>query len=455
LSLKLAKDIRNHCKMWSKTALWLLASNVISFSNAIPSTTNQPADPFLFHKRAAQAPAKGFLPPDLIAQLTAPIENLAYTKYSKEDSDIRPGAKKVRVSYGPFKIPPSKAGAMTGHGGHGDITKATPGKPMDPNGYQIRNLLVNGFCNDCTILRARALVTDEAGASMGIGSGVYLHHVIVSPLDQKSIPDPWGVCEGVKLQLPKLPPGVKIPNLNSFLIVQGVENFTTWYTTKDGNFDSGYQIPKTERSALNVLTGEFVNYGKDIAKVYVTMEYDYVDGIKGGDAFMSLLSVLGKNFIFIHSKLFILSNELTRQGCSLTAGPSAAGLGFRVNPSGVESKSSRNFTIQFPGTIINARAHMHDGGSALKLFINEQLECESFARYGGTEQSQMVSADGKKWETISSMSECEKPLKVKKGDKLRMVADFDTVKHPLRSSGEMDAEEMGIYFMTFVPDDKH
>jgi hypothetical protein len=164
-------------------------------------------------------------------------------------------------------------------------------KPMDPNGYQIRKVLNSGFCSNCTILRARALVTDANGSSMGIGSGVYLHHIVVSPIETKPNPDPWGSCAGVAL--PKLPPGVKLPNMNSFLIVQGVENFTTWYTTPDGAFNSGYQLSGSGPTSRQSLTGEFVNYNPKSQNVYLTMEYDYLPGIVGGDAFMSLLSVLG------------------------------------------------------------------------------------------------------------------------------------------------------------------
>jgi hypothetical protein len=163
---------------------------------------------------------------------------------------------------------------------------------MDPNGYQIRKLLSSGFCSNCTILRARGLVTDKSGGAMGIGSGVYLHHFIITPRERKTVADPWGACKGVTNPLTAaLPPGVRPTSLNSFLIVQGVENFTTWYTTPDGSFDSGFQLSADRKE--QILTGEFVNYKNATQDVYLTMEYDYVPGLVGGDAFMSLLSVLG------------------------------------------------------------------------------------------------------------------------------------------------------------------
>ena len=72
---------------------------------------------------------------------------------------------------------------------------------------------------------------------------------------------------------------------------------------------------------------------------------------------------------------------------------------------------------------------MHDGGYGLKLMVNDKVVCYSKASYGGSE-STFKGADGKNWETISSMSECSEPVRVKKGDKLRIEADFDTEAHP-------------------------
>jgi Stress up-regulated Nod 19 len=114
----------------------------------------------------------------------------------------------------------------------------------------------------------------------------------------------------------------------------------------------------------------------------------------------------------------------------LTAGASAAGLGFQI-PAGKSSKSSKTFEIRQDGTIVNARAHMHDGGEGIKLYINEKLACDSKAVYGGNPQAMMIGPDGKKWETISSMKECIEPIQVKKGDGLRMEAYFDTDTHPV------------------------
>lgn len=89
----------------------------------------------------------------------------------------------------------------------------------------------------------------------------------------------------------------------------------------------------------------------------------------------------------------------------------------------------------------------------MKLFINDKEVCDSLAKYGGSE-STLAEGDGKKWETISAMGECNRPIKVQKGDKLRIIGEYDTVAHPARTTHGAEAEEMGIYFLTFVPDKK-
>jgi hypothetical protein len=81
------------------------------------------------------------------------------------------------------------------------------------------------------------------------------------------------------------------------------------------------------------------------------------------------------------------------------------------------------------GTIVNARGHMHDGGVELKMVQNGKPVCVSEAIYGGAE-STLIGQDGTKWETINSMTECTKAIRIEKGDKMRLEAIYDTKKHP-------------------------
>jgi hypothetical protein len=80
-----------------KNSLLVLSS--LTLVSAWPQAQNE------FAKR--QTP----LPPaiaGLIAQMQSPYEPTTPVKFTESVSDVKEGAKKVVVSYGPFTIPPSK-----------------------------------------------------------------------------------------------------------------------------------------------------------------------------------------------------------------------------------------------------------------------------------------------------------------------------------------------------------
>jgi len=66
----------------------------------------------------------------------------------------------------------------------------------------------------------------------------------------------------------------------------------------------------------------------------------------------------------------------------------------------------------------------------MDLHINGQYKCSSNAMYGG-ESGTTTTASGKKWETISGMTLCPGPIKIKDGDYMSMVARYDLSLHPL------------------------
>jgi hypothetical protein len=66
---------------------------------------------------------------------------------------------------------------------------------------------------------------------------------------------------------------------------------------------------------------------------------------------------------------------------------------------------------------------------------------------------------GENWEVITEMTQCVKPVRVRKGDKLHMVSYYDGDKHPPRptmnSQGhKMEADEMGVFFINFAVSNK-
>jgi hypothetical protein len=67
----------------------------------------------------------------------------------------------------------------------------------------------------------------------------------------------------------------------------------------------------------------------------------------------------------------------------------------------------------------------------------------------------MKGDDGKVWATLSSMSECGAPIKVKKGDQVEVEAKYDFDAHPARkhAGGVMgEGEVMGLFGVSFAPE---
>jgi hypothetical protein len=89
----------------------------------------------------------------------------------------------------------------------------------------------------------------------------------------------------------------------------------------------------------------------------------------------------------------------------------------------------KKFPIRLALCSSNLR-YSHDGAIDIKFFRNGQLVCTSEAVYGGDHGTDK-SNTGEKWETISSYTNCHDPVKIKKGDKLTMTADYDLTKHKL------------------------
>ena len=73
--------------------------------------------------------------------------------------------------------------------------------------------------------------------------------------------------------------------------------------------------------------------------------------------------------------------------------------------------------------------HLHDGGEKMQLFLNGRLVCNSTATYGG--KGGTSKTNGTEWQTISSMSDCQNALTVRKGDNINMKSFYNTLKHPL------------------------
>jgi hypothetical protein len=86
---------------------------------------------------------------------------------------------------------------------------------------------------------------------------------------------------------------------------------------------------------------------------------------------------------------------------------------------------------------------LHNGGDSVELTLNDKVACMSVAKYSSTGEGGhghggggmggiggMGTDQGIKGETLASISKCTDPIAIKKGDKLKVKANFDLDKHP-------------------------
>jgi hypothetical protein len=127
------------------------------------------------------------------------------------------------------------------------------------------------------------------------------------------------------------------------------------------------------------------------------------------------------------------------------------GTRIKTSTAGPVTTTSGKFSFLEDGVLIGARGHLHDGGVAMQLFINGKHLCDSKAGYGGEGASTNV--NGQQWEVLSSMTYCDGPFPVKRGDELSMASVYDLKKHPLRkgSSGAEASGVMAMFSLAFAP----
>jgi hypothetical protein len=128
------------------------------------------------------------------------------------------------------------------------------------------------------------------------------------------------------------------------------------------------------------------------------------------------------------------------------------GTRIKMTQNGPANTPSGRFSFLEDGTLIGARGHLHDGGSHVDLILNGKKVCTSQAGYGGGDDK-TASVNGKEWAVLSSMSYCDGPYPVKKGDTLAMNVVYDLKKHPLRkgASGAEATGVMGMLSLAFAP----
>ncbi|TID18936.1 putative amidase [Venturia nashicola] len=299
-----------------------------------------------------------------------------------------PGAKRIKLVYGPYVLRAANGTQRVGNG-----------ISMDKGGTGYQYMVDDDFPRDITVLETTSRLQDEKFKRADTKDGIYNHHNVF--MDFAPPPASAFACSSGQKPAGLIPMSV--------LMAGATEDGTISYAARPGaSFKSGYYLSK-DRKVLNMI--DVINYNDVERTVYVEAEMEFLPGKQEGflEARQERIDpglCGGQNGVLIHAP-----KGQTK---------------FSVNSTGVVAARD--------GYFINQRGHLHDGGIDIILQVNDKTVCDSKAVYGG-EGATAKTEDGKVWETISNTLTCTEPVKVSKGDKLFMEAHYDLDLHPSRKQG--------------------
>ncbi|KAE9977428.1 hypothetical protein BLS_001411 [Venturia inaequalis] len=384
--------------IFSVLPLALVSANPIE-----PRQENSPLAPLL-------AAVKGSGAPISANSLVAVLPKAKLAKVEELPPLLRPTAKRMVATYGPYTLV-----------GKNEPRPQSMSKSLDPKGQAFMEVILEGLCQQCTVLTGKPSVRLENGKDAEPSDGIYLHHFLTRDYDKPA-----------HLPINRCATGAKASpvDFGSEFLAKGDDSLgsSVRFTSSDGTANTGYYIGKNDRIMQQV---DIVHYNDQNRTIYFAYDIEYIPGKEGmRDAATTLLSVTG------------CPAERKEYG-------GKAGIVIKLDPNGASTTDSAKYPILNDTTLVASRAHMHDGGKAMVMLINDKEVCESKAVYG--------KGGANNDETIVSMSECPPAIKMKKGDILTMKSIYDLKTHPLRSGGEHSThggmpDVMGMFFTTFSND---
>ncbi|KAF2400927.1 hypothetical protein EJ06DRAFT_521587 [Trichodelitschia bisporula] len=405
--------------------------------------------PFLVSCAPMEQESKNLQP----RQVLSALANWAYgpakagVTLKKLAPELDPKATREFKMWGPYKLPASNS------------THAAPGLSggikLDPNSDTLGGM-VSPPCTDCTVLKAIANLAYKDGKQADVATGVYTHHIIMSqtkfgrkqlfmPLNppkcpgggmfgmnmggmmstSKSVPSPSSAALAHSHGRRQLPNGVNgtpkistpskgsapasssswfdnlIPAVAVFVGGGGSAGSGSAFAARNSNVKSGVYITKSDTFQF---TSEIVNYDPVDKEIFLTVDFEWVPGKIPGllDVGMGALSV---------------------DDCFQPVGQFTPPKDRAITYKGAE------WTVTEDGYFVDFTPHIHDGGVNIKVFVNGKEVCESRAVYGVQGGAAVI--DGKKWETISAYTPCDKAIPFRKGDKVSMTSEYDLTKYRL------------------------
>jgi hypothetical protein len=294
------------------------------------------------------------------------------------------GSKRVKVRYGPYTSRSVLSGGI-------ELKLLNEPGMSDTGEYDATKP-----CTDCMLTYMHAGLEYSNGTDANIDSGMWLHHMVFfnnGPGRQDT------VCPG---------------NKDERFFSSGNERSPT-DMTNNGTLKNGYYIKPTDRWWIML---ELMNMNPDNRKIYLTVTYEYVPQHP-------------PDFHNVKAMWFDITN------CGNSFQPAGNGSTFDF------SMSPWKATINATG--IGVGGHLHDGGSDVKIYRNQQTLCTATADYGGNPKYTQTEGTMKGLKHISYISECANPGPVNVGDEFYITAFYNLTQHPAmrNADGKLDPV-MGI-----------
>lgn len=258
------------------------------------------------------------------------------------------------------------------------------------------------------------------GSDANIDKGLWLHHMVMF---NKGPGREDFTCRDTDISVPHVSIGATSRNSERFF-ASGNERtmgiFPEWNTT-----DAGYKINAKDSFAGLI---ELMNENMDDKTVYMTITYDIVKGHPFKD------------------NIRVVWFDIRQCGTS------------EANPPKGKNRFTFEWTWQatIDAEVIGAIGHLHDGGSQLRLSVDDKETCTNPAKYGTKPEYVQKNAMGHHsmgaLTHISDMKPCygdDFPHKrIRKGQNWKIFSDydFDAFKGMKHEDGDWD-EVMGISIM--------
>jgi hypothetical protein len=287
---------------------------------------------------------------------------------------------------------------------------------------------ISSICTDCVTLMGALTLEYPDGSLANVSTGVYNHHVIVLNLG--------------KTQHMMVCPGASVPRVPSTpgLFLGGASDDTVALFTPNN------KAVKTGPNDTLILVAEVMNYRPQRQDIYIVAEAEWIQGSPQGylDTITLPISVGSCN-----SAEFMITQDRYNQSSGDWIVPADGYIiTMRKYHDHTDLMSSGRYTILTD----DIEGHLHDGGDLVVAELNDKVICKSMATYSkvsgsgghahgdsGMRKAKRRARDLHNWErrdevgleSISHMEKCTEVVPIKKGDKLRVTAYFDLVKHPL------------------------